>query len=236
MTRPCLLSVPLALGALLSGCSDTASPDTKAWSACTVVRDPADRLACFDRAAGMPDAVVAAAAAPRSAAAQRVPADSSAEALPPIMDLIGQTEAGRDSGDHRARARDFGAEGTEGHHRYLISAPALDASTRAWLAIGCIEAISRLQLVMAEPIADAQARIGLSLDGRGVSAEQRWQVLSQGRVIDAGRGLVAIETLRRIGNAERLRVTSDVAALDGLTFDATGLQARIGEQRKACRW
>lgn len=230
------LPIPLMLGVALSACSGTPSPGAQALSACTVVRDPADRLACFDRAGGTTDAVVSAALKPKQAPARPVPMAANAEALPPIVDLVQQVESGRTANDVRARARDFGADGTEGHHRYVISIPMLGASQRAWLAISCIETISRLQLILSRPIADAQARIALSLDGRPVAGEQRWQVLGQGRVIDAGRGLVAIDTLRRIGDGEQLRVTSDIAVLDGLGFNATGLSARIAEQRQACRW
>lgn len=238
MTRrwPVFTPMTLMLGVALSACSDGSSADLQASSACTVVRDPADRLACFDRAMATLDAVAGAAMNPHPTSAKPVETTAvPAEPLPPIVGLIEQLESDRKAGEHGARARDYGAEGTEGHRRYVISAPAQGAA-QAWLAISCIETISRLQLVLAAPVADAQARIALSLDGRPVTSEQRWQVLGQGRVIDAGRGLVAIDTLRRIGDGEQLRVSSDLPVLDGLSFDATRLHARIAEQRKACRW
>ncbi|MDR0183463.1 type VI secretion system-associated protein TagO [Lysobacter sp. UC] len=230
------LSIPLMLGVAVSACSRAPSPSVQALSACTVVRDPADRLACFDRAAGTTDAVVVAALTSKPMPVKAPSTTADAESVPPIVNLVEQVEADRAVDDRRARARDFGADGTEGHHRYVISIPTPDMAPRAWLAISCIEAISRLQLVVSEPVDDAQARIALNLDGRPLTGEQRWQVLGQGRVIDAGRGLVAIETLRRIGNGEQLRMRSDVPALDGLTFNANGLSARIAEQRRACRW
>lgn len=230
------LPIPLILGVALSACSGAHSPNASPPSACTVVRDPADRLACFDRVAGTPDTVVAAALMLKPTPARTASTTATAEPASPIVNLVEQVEAGRTADERRARARDFGADGTEGHHRYVISIPAPGTSPRAWLAISCIETISRLQVVLTEPVADAQARITLNLDGRPVTGEQRWQVLEQGRVIDAGRGLVAIDTLRRIGNGEQLRVDSDIPALDGLTFDATGLSARIAQQRQACRW
>ena len=235
MTRHCV-TFPLLLGAALSACSGAPSPGAQALSSCTVVRDPADRLACFDRAADTPEADVAAALTIKVSPLKPLSASDSADPTSPIVDLVRQIEAGRTVNDRTARARDFGAEGTQGHHLYVSAIPTLGTPPRAWLAISCLETISRLQLVLAEPVPYAQATITLTLDGQPVASEQRWQVLGQGSVIDAGRGLVAIDTLRRLRDGEQLHVISDIPALDGLSFEAAGLSARVAEQRKACRW
>lgn len=79
--------------------------------------------------------------------------------------------------------------------------------------------------------------IRLYLDGKPLSPEIPWQVLEDGTVIDAGRGLVAIEQLRGlVGAGSRLRMESDYAAFADLAFDATGLHALMRRQREACHW
>ena len=77
----------------------------------------------------------------------------------------------------------------------------------------------------------------LVLDGRPIAAARPWQVLEDGTVIDAGRGLVAIEQLRHLTRPARtLRIESDYRPFDGMQFDARALSEQIAEQREACHW
>lgn len=118
-----------------------------------------------------------------------------------------------------------------------MSAPALGAERpKPLMTIACVDRITRLQLIVHPPVAPAQAQVALFLDGAPLGTVQRWQVLEGGRVVDAGRGLPAIDLLRRVKSGDELRVQSDLSAIDGLRFDAAGLTELIAVQRKACRW
>lgn len=125
-----------------------------------------------------------------------------------------------------------------GQTRVVVSAPALGAVTsQAHLVISCLSNISRLQLVADSPIAADRMNIRLLLDGRPLGDARPWQVLDDGQVVDAGRGLVAIDQLRQLAQAgSQLRIESDSAQVDGLKFEASDLHRLITQQRKACHW
>ncbi|KVH70270.1 hypothetical protein WJ42_30530 [Burkholderia cepacia] len=154
-----------------------------------------------------------------------------------MTDLVQANEAKR-------RADDTGLllmrmpEKLPGQDKVVISAPALGGSTPApTLAISCLQNISRLQLLTADALPFNRAKLRLLLDGRPVSASQPWQVLDDGTVTDAGRGLVAIEQLRHLTQpAQRLQIESDQAPFDGLVFDVSRLHEQLVQQREACHW
>ncbi|OAS08638.1 hypothetical protein AYO08_08695 [Pseudomonas putida] len=103
------------------------------------------------------------------------------------------------------------------------------------MIISCVQNISRLQLVTAQPV-DA-SRVQVRLRGeRGATVPTPWQVMENGQVLDAGRGLPGIEQIKQLIGAHRIHVESDNPAVDGLVFDAQGLDPLIDEARKTCRW
>ncbi|MDD2026862.1 type VI secretion system-associated protein TagO [Pseudomonas putida] len=95
--------------------------------------------------------------------------------------------------------------------------------------------ISRLQLVTAQPVDASRVQVRL-LGERGATVPTPWQVMENGQVLDAGRGLPGIEQIRQLIGAHRIHVESDNPAVDGLVFDAQGLDPLIDEARKTCRW
>ncbi|WP_182267177.1 type VI secretion system-associated protein VasI [Stenotrophomonas maltophilia] len=190
---------------------------------CAAVSPPMERLACFDAQVrpGTPVVREVRPAAPLKAS--------------PFIHQLARFERTRSRGDSRFRMSID--EVRPGQRDVLISAPALNQpAPRSLFTISCIDNISRLQLVVHPPLLHHQARVEISADGSPVAAEQAWQVLGDGVLVDAGRGLAAIEVIRRLGASGELHVSSDVAQLDGLRFDATGLPSMITEQRRACRW
>lgn len=118
----------------------------------------------------------------------------------------------------------------------LITAPAIASGTpSSYLAISCVQNITRLQLITAHPI-DA-GRVWVRLQGdRSQTASTPWQVTENGQVLDAGRGLPGIEQVKQLIGAQRIHVQSDHPLVDGLVFDAQGLDPLIGEARRTCRW
>ncbi|WP_081066645.1 type VI secretion system-associated protein TagO [Burkholderia cepacia] len=231
-------SLALLFAAALAGC-DGKHPAVAAGNDCTTILSPQERLACFDAKAGtLPPPPPPAALQAKAPTAPPTPATTPASAKrPDITDLVQANEAKR-------RADDTGLlltrtpERLPGQDKVIISAPALGGSTPGpTLAISCLQNISRLQLLTTEALPFNRANLRLLLDGRPVSASRPWQVLDDGTVTDAGRGLVAIEQLRHLARpAQRLQIESDQAPFDGLVFDVSRLHEQLIQQREACHW
>jgi len=138
-------------------------------------------------------------------------------------------EAGRAPDDltFRLRSDDAGL---------MISAPAIaSVAPHPYLVISCVQSISRLQLVTAQPINAGRVMIQLQ-GGRGATVPTPWQVTENGQVLDAGRGLPGIGQIKQLIGAHRIQVKSDHPSVEGLVFDAQGLDPLIDEARKTCRW
>ncbi|HEN8704990.1 MULTISPECIES: type VI secretion system-associated protein VasI [Pseudomonas] len=189
---------------------------TRASQDCPRIVSNIERLACFDQAAGTPGFTPH-----RQWSAQELEA--------PTLRRVLIHETGRAPEDlmFRLRSEEGGL---------LISAPAIaSVAPHPYLIISCVQNISRLQLVTAQPV-DA-SRVQVRLRGeRGATVPTPWQVMENGQVLDAGRGLPGIEQIKQLIGAHRIHVESDNPAVDGLVFDAQGLDPLIDEARKACRW
>ncbi|MGS8280300.1 type VI secretion system-associated protein VasI [Pseudomonas aeruginosa] len=189
---------------------------TRASQDCPRIVSNIERLACFDQAAGTPGFTPQ-----RQWSAQELEA--------PTVRRVLIHETGRAPEDlmFRLRSEEGGL---------LISAPAIaSVAPHPYLIISCVQSISRLQLVTAQPV-DA-SRVQVQLRGeRGATAPTPWQVMENGQVLDAGRGLPGIEQIKQLIGAHRIHVESDNPAVDGLVFDAQGLDPLIDEARKTCRW
>lgn len=183
---------------------------------CPQIVSNVERLACFDQAAGTPAHVTKL-------------QWSAPEQDSPTLRRVMTHEAGRSPEKLTFRLE-------KGDDGLMISAPAIaSVAPHPYLVISCVQNISRLQLVTAQPI-DA-GRVMVRLQGeRGSTLATPWQVTENGQVLDAGRGLPGIEQIKPLIGAHRIQVESDNPAVDGLVFDAQGLDPLIDEARKACRW
>ncbi|MCO7517146.1 type VI secretion system-associated protein TagO [Pseudomonas guariconensis] len=189
---------------------------------CPTIVSNLERLACFDQAAGTPVRL------PRSTW-------SAPEQDSPTLRRVMANEAQRAPDDltFRLSAED---EGLAGHRRVLISAPAIASpEPRPYLAISCVQNISRLQLIVGQPLEAKWVKVQLQGE-RGATNATPWQVMENGQVLDAGRGLPAIEQIKPVIGAHRIHVVSDHPVVDGLSFDAQGLDPLIEQARQACRW
>lgn len=147
---------------------------------------------------------------------------------PALWHAIRDQESARD-GD------DFGFLVREANGDVLMSAPARGTSPpRPLLVISCENAITRFQLHL--PNASQAPRTHLRLITAGRELEQDWRIRDGGYVVSGGRGLPAIATLRQLLDASELVLGSDLAALDGLRFDLTGLREQLQPLRDTCRW
>ena len=191
---------------------------------CTRISSRVERLACFDEAAGTPS--------DRSVIQGRW---SAPELSAPSLARVLANESLRTPEDLAFRMSSH-QEGQIGQRLIVISAPAIGATEpRPYLAISCVQNISRLQLLTAQPIEGNRVTLRLRTE-RQASSELPWQVLENGQVLDAGRGMPAIEQIKALIGAYRIQVLSDHPALSGLSFDAQGLDPLIGQARQACRW
>lgn len=227
---PCLLVLGLAAcGHGDNAPSQSAVPQTPD---CTKIVPAVQRLTCFDTVAHTPISLPATA----STATTSTAAEAGTVATPRIARLVQRNEAQRKADDHRfllSRSR----EDDNGAAQMVISAPALGGGTpRPLLAISCLSGITRLQFITAQSIPHNRIRMRLRMDDEPVADAAPWQVLDVGNIVDAGRGLVAIDTLKRLPSGSRLQTESDYAPLDGLIFDASDLHELIGQQREACHW
>lgn len=183
---------------------------------CPQIVSNVERLACFDQAAGTP--------AHRTKRQWSTPEQDS-----PTLHRVMAHEAKRSPEDltFRLRAENDGL---------MISAPAIaSVAPQPYLVISCVQNISRLQLVTTQPIDSGWVLVRLQGE-RGATVPTPWQVTENGQVLDAGRGLPGIEQIKQLIKAHRIQVESDNPAVNGLVFDAQGLDPLIDEARKACRW
>jgi len=230
ISRCCMASVLVAVS-----CHAAAAP-RQTDADCTGIVSDIERLSCFDATAGTPPSRPAAPSSPPPAPAASVRA---APGRPAALDpgaLIRLNETARQD-QRRAFLLSRSDDREPGQTRVVISAPALDAADRpVYLAISCISNISRLQLLLPAPAPRNQMRVRLFIDDTPLAAARTWQVVGEGDLVDAGRGLVAIDLLRRFVSGGRLRVESDHAPLNGLMFNADGLRELVAQQREACHW
>lgn len=132
-------------------------------------------------------------------------------------------------------AEDVGIMASASADEVLLSVPALGTvPPRPVLVIGCREAITHFQLHLPEATDASRVDLRLLADGRPLP--QQWRIRDGGRVVNGGRGLPAIDTLRQLLDTEELALASDLATLDGLRFRLDGLRQQIQPLRDACRW
>ncbi|AZD86902.1 Type VI secretion protein VasI [Pseudomonas chlororaphis subsp. aureofaciens] len=226
------LGTLLLAATILAGC-DSGKEVVAAGRDCTTIVSPLERLACFDAAAGTPPTTPTHATPPLAPKVEQpVPTR-----VPDIVLFVQRNESRRkteQTGMLLLRAEDS----LPGRSRVVISSPALGGTEpRPLLAISCLQNISRLQLLTAQPLDVNRVNIRVLLDGRPIAESRPWQVLEDGTVTDAGRGLVAIEQLRHLTRpAQQLQLESDYPQFDGLSFDASALHELMGQQREACHW
>lgn len=228
----------LLTAAVLVG-GDAATDAVAAGRSCRTIVSAIERLACFDAEAGTPPVPAAEMATPSTVAptAQASAAAPSMVRVPDIVGLVQRNESRRKA-DHAGVLLLRVGDAIPGQDKVVISAPAQAGSEpRPLLAISCLQNISRLQLITAEPLDVSRVSIRVLLDGRPISDRRPWQVVEDGTVTDAGRGLVAIEQLRHLTRAsQQMQLESDHAAFHGLSFDTVALHELMAQQREACHW
>lgn len=196
------------LGLLLLAAGSAAPQlDMHGWQQCRREPSPLVRLACYD-ALGNGAVSAAEGGAPKSAAWQAI-RDQEQGRTPDSPPFLLQSDEGR---------------GSE-----TLTRPALRGAT---LAIGCVDSITHIRLRLDAPWVGEQVQI--ALDGSPGNSAQGWFIRDKGMLLEYGRGLPAIEELKRwIGHRE-LQVKAANGAL--LRVDLSGLKEALLPLRQQCRW
>ncbi|MGL6529451.1 type VI secretion system-associated protein VasI [Aeromonas hydrophila] len=181
--------------------------DMARWQTCRQEPSPLVRLACYD-AIGNGAASTAEGAAPKSAAWQAIWAQEQAR-TPASAPFLLQSDAG---------------SGSE-----TLTRPALRGAT---LAIGCVDSITHIRLRLDSPWSGEKVQV--ELDGQPSAGSQSWFIRDQGLLLEYGRGLPAIEELKRWQGHRELQVRADNGAL--LRVDLSGLKEALAPLRQQCRW
>ena len=196
------------LGLLLLAAGSAAPQlDMHGWQQCRREPSPLVRLACYD-ALGNGAVSTAEGGAPKSAAWQAI-RDQEQSRTPDSPPFLRQSDEGR---------------GSE-----TLTRPALRGAT---LAIGCVDSITHIRLRLDTPWVGEEVQI--APDGSPSNSAQGWFIRDKGMLLEYGRGLPAIEELKRwIGHRE-LQVKAANGAL--LRVDLSGLKEALLPLRQQCRW
>ncbi|WP_297478687.1 type VI secretion system-associated protein VasI [uncultured Photobacterium sp.] len=101
------------------------------------------------------------------------------------------------------------------------------------LMLTCFEKISRVQLILPQPI--KAGRVTISIPGSPV-VTQNWISDDSGYLLRSGRGIPAIDAIKAMISAPQLILRSDVAGIDNVEFDNKNLAEAIKPMREICRW
>ncbi|WP_236688264.1 type VI secretion system-associated protein VasI [Photobacterium kishitanii] len=114
-----------------------------------------------------------------------------------------------------------------------MNAPLTDTQLGPILMLTCFEKISRIQLILPEPI--QAGRVSISIPGSPV-VTQDWISDDSGYLLRSGRGIPAIDAIKAMTSAPQLILRSDIAGIDNLEFDNKNLAEALTPMREICRW
>ena len=201
------MSVIALLPLLLATSAAEAPLDMARWQACRQEPSPLVRLACYD-AIGNGAASATEGDSPKSAAWQAIWAQEQVR-TPESASFLLQSDETR---------------GSE-----TLTRPALRGAT---LSIGCVDSITHIRLRLDQPWSGEKVLV--ELDGQPNAGSQSWFIRDQGLLLEYGRGLPAIEELKRWLGHRELQVRADNGAL--LRVDLSGLKEALAPLRQQCRW
>ncbi|WP_279451031.1 type VI secretion system-associated protein VasI [Aeromonas dhakensis] len=201
------MSVIALLPLLLATSAAEAPLDMARWQACRQEPSPLVRLACYD-AIGNRAVSATEGDSPKSAAWQAIWAQEQARTPESAPFLLQSDEA----------------RGSE-----TLTRPALRGAT---LSIGCVDSITHIRLRLDQPWSGEKVLV--ELDGQPNAGSQSWFIRDQGLLLEYGRGLPAIEELKRWLGHRELQVRADNGAL--LRVDLSGLKEALAPLRQQCRW
>ncbi len=218
----------LLLAAINANLLYAANYDDRLIQRCTSTELARERLACFDELFGTPVYLTLTANH----------ALSFTRTASPTTYLILQQEQERpaDSFDLIMTSR-LEHEDTA-QQRVVLSTPAIGAVAygRPVFALSCIDKITRLQIILPQEVLEARAVVTVRDEKNRQLLSDRWQVIDNGYVVDAGRGIPSIRIAQKLKRHKRISLESNLPVLDGLTFDLEKLSEYVVPLAKACQW
>ena len=185
---------------------------------CRVVTSRLERLACFDRVFN-------------TQVSSASPVDSHLE-MP--LQWRRATQAAQNSAPKTWSLNQEG-EGRGSSAWITLQASNINTTFRGseqpLLMLSCIDNLSRVELMLPEPIDDG--RVKLTFPN---TQTQYWRNDDSGVVLSSSRGLPAIRLMKALAQDERLTIRSNSQYVDGLTFDTQPLSNALGALRSRCGW
>ncbi|WP_127959551.1 type VI secretion system-associated protein VasI [Serratia microhaemolytica] len=119
------------------------------------------------------------------------------------------------------------------HPQVVITTPALGvAPPRPVLMFSCIDNITRLQVALVEP--QKESSVWLITDNDRFDGQ--WFLRENGYVLEASRGLDAIDNIKQLMNANTLTIEGKNGGFSRLTFTLAQLPQALKPLRSACHW
>ncbi|MCL1125539.1 type VI secretion system-associated protein VasI [Shewanella surugensis] len=123
----------------------------------------------------------------------------------------------------------------DNHPNIWATAQAIGAiPPRPIMMLSCIDNISRVELIFADPINIRSAPISINT-ALGESS-QDWIVDNSGYILRTGRGLQAIVAMKAMLSGKEFVLGSEHKWIDGLQFDTHQLQTSLKALRRECSW
>ena len=126
---------------------------------------------------------------------------------------------------------------TEGERpTVIITAPAIGIPPpRPILMFSCIDNITRMQVALVHPLKENDIPVTLNADTR--QFRSHWFVRENSLLLEASRGLVGIDEIKRLFGAKTLTIDTGMGGVAGkLAFNTDGLAQAITPLRSACHW
>jgi len=99
------------------------------------------------------------------------------------------------------------------------------------LKMSCIDKISRIEIAMPKEIKEARVRLSL------VAGDSRyWRTDDSGLLLTTGRGIPAINQMKRMMREQSVTLRSNDKSIDGLVFETDTLNEALKPLRKRCDW
>ena len=192
---------------------------------CADTRSSIQRLACFDQLFDTPVYLEAV----------NIP-----KALQPhygIVGVINRMEKQRPADNYNLLLHSEIEHQDTKQRRVVLAAPALGAvGARPILALSCIDNISRLQIILPQPLEATRAAVSIQNQKGKLLLSEPWKIIDGGYIVDAGRGVPSIDIAQRLNRNKRIILSSDQAALEGLVFDLEALPKHLIQLANACHW
>lgn len=185
---------------------------------CTTIKSPVLRLACFDKLFQTPTYQVG--------STYQANNDKLSHSVRHILNLENTDNTIADS---------FRVSHTG--DKIEITLPSDSESTLSpVMFFGCIDNITHFQVALKQPIQKKRIRVNV-LDTLSTNTlfSAQWQVSDQGYLLDIGRGLFAIEKIKKMLNSQT--ITYQIPSLKyRWHFDLTNLKEHIRPLRDSCGW